>query len=266
MSDHARLFASAVPGNGESSDTIGENGDDQQGEADITQQTGDVGRYTPEPSDNGQRGTSPTRETGNDERGSPDDRGSNQIDEECIEQMDDIVESFRSNEITKLKALSTIISILDLNPSRTEGAKDAAVEYYAKTLDEIEALSSSAVRRGRIAESALGSERRRPDSTEPPRPTDHDAEIDELISQISRESKRPRIQSSRGDSDNELDSNGTSNKKRRVFESEMPWYSREEEARRSGNKDCEESRRILHLFARDYKVVKQCSKQVYQDQ
>jgi hypothetical protein len=253
MSDHARLFASAVPENG-SSDTIGENGDNQRGEADITQQTGNVGQYTPEPSNDGQHGTSPTREIGNDERGSPDDRESNQIEEECIEQMDDIVESFRSNEITKLKALSTIISILDLNPSRTEGAKDAAVECYAKTLDEIQALSSSAVRRSRIAERALGSERRTPDRTESPRPTDHDAKINELISQISQDSKR----SNHGDSDNELDFNGTSsNKKRRVFESEMPWYTREEEARRSGNKDCEESRKILHLFARDYKVVKQ---------
>ena len=37
----------------------------------------------------------------------------------------------------------------------------------------------------------------------------------------------------------------------------MPWFVREEEARRNGNKDCEESRRLLQLFARDYKVVKQ---------
>ena len=37
----------------------------------------------------------------------------------------------------------------------------------------------------------------------------------------------------------------------------MPWFEREEEVRRTGNKDCEESRRILTLFARDYKVIKQ---------
>jgi len=86
--------------------------------------------------------------------------------------------------------------------------------------------------------------------------SNHD-EIDELISQISRDSKRSRVQPSGGDSDDEIDSNGASNKKRRVFESEMPWYTREEEARRSGNRDCEESRKILHLFAQDYKVIKQ---------
>jgi hypothetical protein len=37
----------------------------------------------------------------------------------------------------------------------------------------------------------------------------------------------------------------------------MPWYTREEEARQSGHEECEESRRILQLFARDYKVVRQ---------
>jgi hypothetical protein len=37
----------------------------------------------------------------------------------------------------------------------------------------------------------------------------------------------------------------------------MPWFECEEDARRTGNKDCEESRRLLTLFARDYKVIKQ---------
>ena len=59
------------------------------------------------------------------------------------------------------------------------------------------------------------------------------------------------------DSNNGDDFDRPSNKKRRVFESEMPWHVREEEARQNGNVECEESRRILQLFARDYKVVKQ---------
>ena len=47
MSDnHARLFASAVPGNG-SSDTIGENGNGHEGETDITQETSDVNGSAP---------------------------------------------------------------------------------------------------------------------------------------------------------------------------------------------------------------------------
>ena len=60
--------------------------------------------------------------------------------------MDDVVECFRQEELTKLKALSNIISILDFNPSRTKRAKDTAVKYYSRTLDEIEALATSVIR------------------------------------------------------------------------------------------------------------------------
>jgi len=193
--NHARLFASAVPGNG-SSNTIGENGSDHNGETNNIQQTENVGHYTPESPDSGQHGTTPNGEIGDDKgdhrnnRGelSPEDNDRGEqpdIEEECIEQMDNIVKVFRSNEITKLKALSSIISILNLNPSRTEQAKDAAVEYYAKTLNKVQALSSSAIRRGDIARDALEPRKRSANSAEPCRFVDHDAEIDELISQIS---------------------------------------------------------------------------------
>jgi len=47
-----------------------------------------------------------------------------------------------------------------------------------------------------------------------------------------------------------------SNRKRRVFESQMPWFSQEDEERRTGNKECKESHRLLTLFARDFKAIK----------
>jgi len=37
----------------------------------------------------------------------------------------------------------------------------------------------------------------------------------------------------------------------------MPWYNREEEARHNGNTECKESRRVLQLFAHNFKVVRQ---------
>jgi len=110
--------------------------------------------------------------------------------------MDDIVESFRHDEIMKLKALSNIISILDRNQSRTERAKDAAIEYYAKTLDEVQLLSASVAQRGEIIGDMLGP---RQDSCEPVqsrRAINHGTEIDKLISQLSQESKRSRKHSS----------------------------------------------------------------------
>lgn len=99
--------------------------------------------------------------------------------------MDDVVENFRENKLMKLKALSTIISILDLNPSSSEGAKDSAVEYYAKTLDEIQALSSSATWRGELAQHALQQRAGSHDRVQVHRGVSQDAEIDELISRIS---------------------------------------------------------------------------------
>ena len=284
--NHARLFASAVPGNG-SSNTVesngsgrvrrehanltGENGSERSGEGELIEQTGYVGRYTPEMRDDDDNRTSPPAQIDDENGGERDYEwrgGSPQddsnpgdeiyIEKESIEQMDDVIESFRQSKLTKLKALSTIISILDLNRSSSEQAKDSAVKYYERTLDEIQALSSSASRRGELAQQALQRGGGSHESTQGIRNVSQDAQIDELISQISRESKKSRKYVS-GDlnSDNETDFNEPSNKKRRVFESEMPWFVREEEVRRNGNKDCEESRRILQLFARDYKVVKQ---------
>ena len=60
--------------------------------------------------------------------------------------MDDIIESFKREEITKLKTLSQIISILNFNPSRTEEAKDTAVKYYSRIVNEVKALTSAATK------------------------------------------------------------------------------------------------------------------------
>jgi hypothetical protein len=289
--NHESLFASAVPGNGTSS-TLGSNGAGRSNERQVNDErqvnpAGEIGNArdnepvasretrhqqhlnaspAPEDGNNGNdrldlRGNHLSR--GNDESPGVDEvdksnqGGDGNPEDKSIEYMDEVVDCFRRDEITKLKALSNIISILDFNPSRTERAKDAAVEYYAKTLDEVEALASSAIKRGHHAEIGLQSSHNRLDKQRGPRNVDTDRAIDDLVSQISRESNKSKRNNSPGHSDSDNDLDEPSNKKRRVFESEMPWYNREEEARQSGNKDCEESRRILQLFARDYKIVRQ---------
>ena len=268
MSDgHANLFASAVPAN-ESSSTIGSNGD-QPARNEHSEQS---------------HGTNSSRETRNERNASiaagedadgqpeqqlprdddedPDEEYS--LEEESINLMDEIVENFRRKEITKLKALSNIISILDFNPSITERAKDAAVEHYSRTLNEIEALATSAAQRGEHAQRGLQRIGERDIGTTHLGDEQHDAVIDDLISHLSNESKRGKRPVSEDFIDNDVDSTKEpdigdiqSNKKRRVLESQMPWFSREEEARRTGNKDCEQSRKTLALFARDYKAIKQ---------
>ena len=241
--DHARLFASTIPGNGSSS-TLGSNAAQRTDEGTvepgheslITRETRNercprtpftpevrheqntrhesTGNDSPRP-----HGEEPTQEElDGDEQRNPED--------ECIEYMDNIVENFRRGEVTKLKALSQIISILDFNPSRTEEAKDAAVEYYSRTLGEVEALASSAIKRGEHTATGL----RTNDKDVQRASREQDDVINELISQISRESNKPKRDLSPGRTDPDDDFGEPSNKKRRVFESEMPWFDHEEEA------------------------------------
>ena len=211
--DHARLSASTVPGH-RSSSTLGLNGaqpgDDRP--SNVSREVGD-GQHdespTPREVRSDQRGsTNPTSEVRHEQRGSsriesppgdeenpngedsPGDDEQNPEDE-CIKYMDDVVETFRRKETMKLKALSQIISILNFNPSRTEQAKDAAVEYYARTLNEIEALASSAAKRGEHAIDRLHSHSNRDDIQRSSRNIGTDNAINELISQISRDSNQP---------------------------------------------------------------------------
>ena len=156
------FFASTIPGHGSSS-TLGSNGARPGDErpSNISREVGD-GQHDESPTPREVRsdwrsGTNPTSEVRHEQCGSsriesppgdeenpnrnnsPGDDEQNPEDE-CIKYMDDVVETFRRKETMKLKARSQIISILDFNPSRTEEAKDAAVKYYARTLNEIEAL------------------------------------------------------------------------------------------------------------------------------
>ena len=276
---HERLFVSTVPGN-RSSSTLGLNAGGQRQINTVREAWNARRSKSVIPQEIGEdqyNSATPTPEDGDDEYEQLNSSGNqlsrahdespqiNELDDsnegnkqnpedKSIEYMDEVVDSFRQNENSKLKALSNIISILNFNPSRTEEAKDAAVQYYAKTLDEVEALASSVVKRGRHAEIGLQPNRSQLDKRHG---SNVDKAIDDLVSQISRESNKSKQDKSPGHSDSDDDLDEPSNKKRRVFESEMLWYNWEEEARRNGNKECEESRRILQLFAHDYKVVRQ---------
>jgi len=186
--DHERLFVSTVPGNGSSStigsngggrndirrtNTIRETGNEQANESIAPEQTRD-NEHTPIPEDRNDGDEQPDSSQNELSRANDGNRkidelpGSNQGDgnpeDESIEYMDEVVNNFRRGEITKLKVLSNIISILDFNPSRTEPAKDAAIEYYAKTLNKVEALASSVVKRGRHAQVGLQPNRDRLDN------------------------------------------------------------------------------------------------------
>ena len=210
MSDgHANLFASAVPAN-ESSSTIGSNGD-QPARNEHSEQSH---RTNSSRETRNERNTSitagedadgqPEQQLPRDDDEDPDEEYS--LEEESINLMDEIVENFRRKEITKLKALSNIISILNFNPSRTECAKDAAVEHYSCTLNEIEALATSAAQRGEHAQRGLQCIGERDIGTTHLGDEQHDAVIDDLIPHLSNESKRGKRPVSQDFIDDDLDS------------------------------------------------------------
>jgi len=152
--DHAIYFVSAEPGH-ESAITTGSNGEQpggepplqEPGDSDITQQTPDeratsfaIGMH-----ENGKQ--QPTTDNDNPSGGDQHDDDS-ALEQDSINLMDDVVDSFRWKEIMKFKALLNILAVLDSNTTKPEKTKDAAVNYYSRTLNEIKALAASAIRRG----------------------------------------------------------------------------------------------------------------------
>ena len=59
------------------------------------------------------------------------------------------------------------------------------------------------------------------------------------------------------ESENESGGKGRSNKKQRIYESQMPWFSAEKRVRKSStNRSCNKTRDILDIFQRDHATVK----------
>ena len=151
-----------------SSSTVGLNGDqharrEQTRESDRTNTThvvrNECNQPTPIGEDDHEQHVRPSTPGGDgdyltDSRNDPRDEDNKEsaLKEESINLMDDIVKIFRRKEISKLKALSNIISILDFNPSRAERTKDLAVKHYSWTLDEVEALTLTAIKQGQHAQ------------------------------------------------------------------------------------------------------------------
>jgi len=69
--------------------------------------------------------------------------------------MDDVIDSFRQKEITKFKALLNILAVLNSNTTKPEKTKDATVNYYSHTLNEIKALAASVIRQGQRTQRRL---------------------------------------------------------------------------------------------------------------
>ena len=183
--------------------------------------------------------------------------------------LDGILDDFRNKRLTKPRTIALLTSKLDFDTSRDEPEKDAALTQYLNAIESIERLTAEAAHRGTHAARGLGDVGNTAPSDAQPvvnpgeqtQPTHHEeteAFVKSLI--LGQPRKRGRDASVSDDEEDIIGEDGeleeSSNKKRRVFEKDMPWFRRESTARQSANPSCTKTREILTIFARDYATVK----------
>ena len=197
---------------------------------------------------------------------------------EAVKRIEPIIDSFRAEKVKKSQAIFQIGQILAAESIGDERLKSDALEQYAGTLDRIEALVTSANEHGtrvagpmherRVGETGKRSrgfaEFDRHNAVEPP-----ENDVDGFLAKLSK-GINPGVehgeQFEQGDGlgdesdrehDDELRERGRSNKKQRIFESEMPWFSAEQRIRKSStNPSCNKTKDIIETFQRYPATVK----------
>ena len=192
---------------------------------------------------------------------------------QVVEQIQALVESFRTGETKKSQTIFKIGQILAAEPNGDDQLKSDALEQYASTLDGIEALSAKLHEHGdRFINSSPkkrknvpggGGERHEAPDGDNAGPA-HPIDVDEFLGGIP-EGVAPQLgddesgggSSSDESSDDDSGDRGRSNKKQRVYESQMPWFSNEKRVRKSvTNPSCNKTRDALDIFQRDLAAVK----------
>ena len=192
---------------------------------------------------------------------------------QAVEQIQAFVESFRTGKIRKSQAIFKIGQVLAAE-SGDEQLKSDALEQYSSTLDGIEALSAKSHEHGeRLVNPLLGKRKNIPgdggerheapdgDIAGTPHPIDVDDFLDGIPKGVDPElgdnDSGGGSSSSDESSDDESGGRGRSNKKQRIYESQMPWFSKEKRIRKSiTNPSCNKTRDILDIFQRDLAAIK----------
>jgi hypothetical protein len=194
--------------------------------------------------------------------------------EEAVKQIEPIIESFRTGKVKKSQATYQIGQVLAAEPTGNEQLKSDALEQYANTLDRIESIITSVNQHGTRV--TTGIERRNEESNkrsrghaELDRNNTHEQREDDVDNFLTRLSKgvKPGMdedtqrEGSEENSDQELDEvpgeRGRSNKKQKIYESQMPWFNTEQRIRKSNtNISCNKTRDIIEIFQRDPVTVK----------
>jgi len=195
---------------------------------------------------------------------------------EVVKRIESLVESFRTKKTKKSQTIFEIGQILAAEPGGDEQVKRDSLDRYTCTLDGIEALAARSVEYGMQFINPVLGKRKEGDEEGGGRheiPDGDNAGIQPIIDVDNFFAGAPKEKELRGgdsfsgegsDDDrlgdvdgDDFGGQGRSNKKQRIFESQMPWFSAEQRVRRSNtNPSCNKTRNILDIFQRDPTTVK----------
>jgi hypothetical protein len=176
------------------------------------------------------------------------------------------LEDFRNRRLTKSRAIALLTSKLQFNVDQDEPQKEAAFSQYLSAIESFERLAAEATQHGMYAAKGLGGDGDvAASNSNPIEPRENSGqsinkETETFIRSLFLEQSRKRGREL-SDDEEEVDredgeSEGLSNKRKHIFEKDMPWYNRESTARQSANPSCTKTREILNTFAGDYASVK----------
>jgi hypothetical protein len=196
---------------------------------------------------------------------------------EAVQQIETVVESFRTGKIKKPQAIYKIGQILAAEPKGDDLLKSNSLDQYASTLDGIEALAAQANKCGSLlADPLLGKRKDGPsegsrgheefDRGHTDAGPSQAIDVDNFLEGISKGNTLDaggHIPDERSGDESESESvddggrRGRSNKKQRIYESQMPWFSTEQRLRKSNtNPSCNKTQNTLDVFQRDPVTVK----------
>ena len=180
-----------------------------------------------------------------------------------------MVESFRTGKIKKLQAIFKIGQILATDERGDEQLKSDSFDRYASTLNSVEALANQSNQHGdqfsnpilrKRKDNAGGGSQQHEESHRDNSNVTNPIDVDEFLEGISKENELdlggntgpPGDESgneSKGESESRLRNQGQSNKKQRIYESQMQWFSKEQQIRKSiMNPSCNKTRETLDIF------------------
>ena len=195
---------------------------------------------------------------------------------EVVKWIETLVESFRTGGIKKSQAIFKIGQVLAEDSRGDDQLKADSLDRYSATLDRIEALANESNERGlrfTIPSPDKGKKRsgegdQRLEESNGDNAVSNIIDVDDFFQGLPKGNKHLLEGDNPGggfgddsekDSDDGVDDSrrGRSNKKQRIYESEMPWFKAEQQFRiGNANPSCNKTRDTLDLFQRDPVTVK----------